>query len=78
MSEVLMIWGKPVTVFALEDLNSHLEPDIWGYIQSQVEVLEEKIAELQEEIEVWEHNARVEKERYGQTNICQTEKDTLD
>ena len=73
-----MIQGKPVTVFALEDLKDHLEPEIWGYIQSQVKVLEEKIAELQEEIEVWEHNARVEKERYGQTNICQAEEDTLD
>jgi len=66
MSDVLMIWGKPVTVFALEDLKDHLEPEIWDYIQSQVKVLEDEIAELQEEIEDWEHNARVEKERYGQ------------
>lgn len=78
MSEVLMIKGKPVTVFALEDLKDHLESEIWDYIQSQVKVLEEKIAELQEEIEVWEHNARVDKERYGQTNICQAEKDAID
>ena len=62
MSEVLMIKGKPVTVFALEDLKDHLGSEIWGYIRSQVKVLEEKIAELQEEIDVWEHNARVEKE----------------
>lgn len=62
IKEMLMIQGKPVTVFSLEDLKDHLEPEIWDYIQSQVEVLEEKIAELQEEIEVWEHNTRVEKE----------------
>ncbi|URN83995.1 hypothetical protein [Acetobacterium wieringae] len=66
IKEMLMIKGKPVTVFTLEDLKDHLEPEIWDYIQSQVKVLEEKIAELQEEIEVREHNARVEKERYGQ------------
>lgn len=72
-----MIQGKPTTVFALEDLKEHLEPEIWDYVQSQVKVLEEKIAELQEEIEVWEHNAQVDKERYGQTNICQTEKDAI-
>ena len=57
-----MIKGKSVTVFALEDLKDHLGSEIWGYIRSQVKVLEEKIAELQEEIEVWEHNAGVEKE----------------
>lgn len=73
-----MIRGKPVTVFALEDLRDHLEPEIWDYIQSQVKVLEEKIAELQEEIEVWEHNTQVDKERYGQTNICQAEEGNLD
>ena len=78
MSDVLMIQGDPVTVFALEDIKEHIDYEIWGYIQSQIRVLEEKIAELQEEIGVWEHNAQVEKERYGQTNICQTEKDTLD
>ncbi len=59
---ILMIASKPVTVFSLEDLKDHLEPEVWDYIQSQVKVLEEKIAELQEEIEVWEHNAQVEKE----------------
>lgn len=66
IKEMLMIQGKPVTVFSLEDLKDHLEPEIWDYIQSQVKFLEEKIAELQEEIEVWEHNTQVDKERYGQ------------
>lgn len=70
---VLMIKGRPVTVFTLEDLKDHLEPEVWGYIQSQIKLLEGKITALSEEIEVWEHNAQAEKERYGQTNICQAE-----
>ena len=70
---ILMVAGKPVTVFALEDLKDHLEPEVWDYIQSQVKVLEDKITALSEEIEVWEHNDQVEKERNGQTNICQAE-----